>query len=160
DPAESAAFIDVSGFVDDFGNSHDAVATNVTFGVAGRIAGGPTAASFNGTSSAAATDPGLSPPADTAATYSGSAWVTVAATGGPARAIVSRDGTRTSAFTLGYSGPDNKWSFSIAASDVDNPTTTTLLSGNTATANRWTLVVGSYDASTRRMTMYVDGVPQ
>jgi hypothetical protein len=154
DPAGSTAFTDNSGL----GNL--ALATNVTFGTAGRLAEGASAAAFNGTASAAATDPAHSPPLDTARSFSASAWVKLNATGGPAQTIVSRDGVHTSAFTLGYSGPDNKWSFSISTSDVDNPTTTTLLSRSVGTAGRWTLLVATYDASTHKLTLYVDGVVQ
>jgi Concanavalin A-like lectin/glucanases superfamily/F5/8 type C domain len=71
-----------------------------------------------------------------------------------------QDGSRTAAFTLGYSGPDNRWLFSIAGSDVDVPTVYKALSDVAPVAGRWTQLIGVYDATTKQARLYVNGVLQ
>ncbi|MEV0394968.1 carboxypeptidase regulatory-like domain-containing protein [Polymorphospora rubra] len=76
------------------------------------------------------------------------------------RTIVSANGTRAFAYTLGYSGPDNRWRFTMAGTDADSPTLFTVLSNAAPTAGKWTHLAGVFDASTNTMRLYVNGVAQ
>lgn len=76
------------------------------------------------------------------------------------RTIVSANGSRVFAYALGYSGPDNRWRFSMAGVDTDNPALFSVLSNSAPTAGKWTHLAAVYDASTRTLRLYVNGVVQ
>ncbi|WP_285561092.1 carboxypeptidase regulatory-like domain-containing protein [Actinoplanes regularis] len=128
------------------------------------------AVSLNGTTGFAATsgpvtyphpDTGAATAVRTDGTFTVSARVKLSATGGTLqRVAVGQSGSRTSAFALGYSGPDNKWRFAMAGSDADNPAIASVLSSATATAGKWVHLTGVYDSSTKKLTLYVNGVAQ
>jgi hypothetical protein len=137
--------------------------------VAGRSNVG-TALSLNGTTAYAAQTGALHyphpdteavTPVRTDSSFTVSAWVKPAATGGTGqRTVLAANGSRASAYTLGYSGPDNKWRFAMAGSDADNATQYAVLSNAAPTAAKWTHLAASYDASTKKLVLYVNGVAQ
>ncbi|GII56797.1 hypothetical protein Pth03_51860 [Planotetraspora thailandica] len=127
------------------------------------------ALSLNGTSAFAATSgPVLAPDPDTQAmtpvrtdrTFTVTARVKLAATGGDDVAAVSADGTRTSAYVLGYSGSTGRWTFRLAGSDIDDPASAIVSSDAAPEAGRWTHLAGVYDSATRQLRLYVNGVQQ
>jgi hypothetical protein len=73
---------------------------------------------------------------------------------------VAASGTNASAYTLGYDGPANKWRFTMAGSDVAAPALASAVSTTAPTAGKWTHLAGTYDAATKRLTLYVNGVAQ
>ncbi|MCY1141556.1 carboxypeptidase regulatory-like domain-containing protein [Actinoplanes sp. Pm04-4] len=76
------------------------------------------------------------------------------------RTAIAASGSRTSAYTLGYSGPDNRWRFAMAGSDIDNPAGVQVLSNAAPTAGKWTHLAAVYNGSTKKLTLYVNGVAQ
>jgi protocatechuate 3,4-dioxygenase beta subunit len=76
------------------------------------------------------------------------------------RVAVAVNGSRTSALALGYSGTDNRWRFSMAGTDADNPAIAQVLSNAAPTAGKWTHLAATYNASTKKLTLYVNGVAQ
>ncbi|WP_344126469.1 carboxypeptidase regulatory-like domain-containing protein [Luedemannella flava] len=168
-PATDWVFDEASGnAIDNTGHNNALTITGGTR-VTGR-GGQGSALSLNGSSQYAATasavttphpDTGVATAVRTDQSFTVSARVRISTTGGTEqKGIVTASGSRTSAFTLGYSGPDNKWRFAIAGSDVDAPTVYAVLSNATATANKWTHLTGSYNASTGQVQLYVNGVLQ
>jgi hypothetical protein len=93
-----------------------------------------------------------------------SAWVRLDdATG--ARAAVSQDGTRFSGFVL-WQRPDEdgdgtdeggRWVFGMACSDVEYKGTSMAASTQPSETGVPTHLTGTYDARTRKLTLYVDG---
>jgi hypothetical protein len=97
----------------------------------------------------------------TGQSFTVSAWVRLAATGGTGTQVVlSQDGTRTSAFQLAYRASDSRWLFGVAASDVDSPASAVAVSDAGAVAGQWTHLVGVYDAATKKVRLYLNGVAQ
>jgi hypothetical protein len=90
-----------------------------------------------------------------------SAWLNAAIAGGnfPTPTAVSADGNRNSAYLLGYSwnAGNPRWRFDITQSDVDNGAVVSVLGTSPVQENVWTYVVGSYDAATKTMRLYVNG---
>ncbi|WP_305782575.1 carboxypeptidase regulatory-like domain-containing protein [Symbioplanes lichenis] len=76
------------------------------------------------------------------------------------RVVVAASGTRASAYTLGYSATDNRWRFTMAGSDVDNPALFSVLSNAAPATNKWTHLAGVYNSATKKLTLYVNGVAQ
>ncbi|WP_246607450.1 carboxypeptidase regulatory-like domain-containing protein [Paractinoplanes toevensis] len=119
------------------------------------------AATLTGAITAPHPTTGAATPVNTTTSFAVTARVRLAATGGTGQpTAVSAFGTRTSAYTLGYSATDNKWRFSMAGADADNPTLYSALSNAAPTAGKWTLLAGTYDASAKKLTLFVDGVAQ
>src|SRR3954453_17990417 len=48
----------------------------------------------------------------------------------------------------------------MAGADTDNPALYSVLSNAAPVAGKWTHLAGAYDASTKKLTLYVDGVAQ
>ncbi len=152
DPVGSTSLADSSG------NGRPASAANVTTGVAGRLLPGPgktapTVASFNGTTSQAAT---AGPSVDTSRSFSVSAWVQAGANSNGWRGIVSATGNRASAFVLGRS-ETNRWTLTTAATDTDGAPLTQLPGTSTSTVEAWTHLVGVYDAGAGKLRLYING---
>jgi hypothetical protein len=106
-------------------------------------------------------DTGLPVPVRTNSTFTVAAWVRLETAGSTlVSTAVSVDGVNVSAFTLGYSGPDNRWRFAMPGSDVDNPSLARVLSSSAPVLARWTHLAGVYDASTGQLRLYVNGVRQ
>jgi hypothetical protein len=95
---------------------------------------------------------------DTTKSYSVSAWVflknlTTFST------AVSQAGVNNSSFFLQYSKSSNAWAFISPSSDSTAPASFASAHGVTApTINAWTHLVGVYDAPTKTMSLYVNGV--
>lgn len=100
----------------------------------------------------------------TDASFSVSAWVRLDnATG--ARAAVSQDGTNFSGFVL-WQRPDEdgdgveeggRWVFGMACSDAEYKGTSMAASTEPSETGVPTHLTGTYDARTRKLTLYVDG---
>ena len=119
------------------------------------------AGTLTGTLAAPHPTTGVSTPVRTDTSFAVAARVRLTATGGTGQpTAVSAFGSRTSAYSLGYSATDNRWRFVMAGSDVDNPALYSVLSTAAPTAGKWTLLVGTYDAATKKLTLSVDGVAQ
>ncbi|GIF20872.1 protocatechuate 3,4-dioxygenase beta subunit [Actinoplanes tereljensis] len=169
-PAAQWAFDDTgSTSADDSGHSNTLTLSTGATRTTGR-GGTGSALALNGSSGAATlsgalTAPhpttGVATPVNTTTSFTVSARVRLTATGGSGvPTAVSAFGTRSSAYTLGYSATDNKWRFAMAGSDADNPTAYAVLSNSAPTAGKWTSLAGVYDAATKKLTLYVDGVAQ
>ncbi|NES16769.1 hypothetical protein G3554_16455 [Micromonospora sp. PPF5-17] len=136
--------------------------------VAGRSGVG-TALSLPGTAAATRTgtlntphpDTGVSTPVRTDTSFTVAAWVKLSSTAGTGvQTVVSASGTRMSAYHLGYAGSNQRWRFTMAAADTDNAGLYSVLSDAAPTAGKWTHLAGVYDAATKKMTLYVNGVAQ
>ncbi|WJK35491.1 carboxypeptidase regulatory-like domain-containing protein [Solwaraspora sp. WMMA2065] len=146
---------------------------NLTIGasatrVAGRSGVG-TALSLPGTAAATRAgglstphpDTGVSTQVRTDVSFTIAAWVRIDSTTGTGlQTVVSANGSRVSAYHLGYAGGNQRWRFTMAGADVDNPALYSVLSNAAPTAGRWTHLAGVYDVSTKQMTLYVNGVLQ
>ena len=128
------------------------------------------ALSLNGSTQYAATagpvtfphpDTGAATPVRTDGSFTVTARVRRTGTGATTESgIVTASGSRTSAFTLGYSGADNRWRFAIAGADTNAPATFAVRSDAPAAADRWTHLAGVYDADSHQLRLYVNGVQQ
>ena len=129
------------------------------------------ALSLNGTSGYAATAGPVTFPnvtTGTAVTVRSDASFTVTArvklastaTGTGQNIAVAAGGSRVFSYSLGNAQSDSKWRFSMANTDADNATVVSAVSNVTATAGKWTHLAGVYDASTKLLTLYVNGVAQ
>lgn len=130
------------------------------------------ALSLNGTSARSATtsatvtypniSAGTSVPVRTDASFTVTARVKLATTTGVTgqQVAVAASGNLTSAYTLGYDGPANKWRFTMAGSDAASPALRSANSVAAPTAGKWTHLTGVYDATTKKLTLYVNGVAQ
>lgn len=94
---------------------------------------------------------------DTARSFSVAAWARVDKAGGPAT-VVSQDGARTSTFQLRATA-EKKWEFAtFGAADTDGGGTHYRVSGAAVQVGVWTHLVGVYDAGSRKLLLYVNGV--
>jgi hypothetical protein len=169
-PAALWAFDETAGNATD-GTGHGNTATLST-GVtrtAGRSGVGK-ALEFDGSAQAATDGPVMTPDLDagvqiplrTDSSFTVTAWVRLPSTTGITgfRTIVAADATRRSPFMLGYVGPTNKWQFSMTTGDTDDSALYEVYADATATAGRWTLLAGVYDAATKQLGLYVNGTLQ
>ncbi|MEV6595570.1 carboxypeptidase regulatory-like domain-containing protein [Actinoplanes sp. NPDC051346] len=127
------------------------------------------ALSFNANGYAATAGPATYPHPDTGAattvrtdgTYTVATWVKINNVDDPWQpTAVSAVGTRSAAFRLGFAGQHKKWVIALSHADIDNPGITATWSDSLAVANKWTHLAGVYDAATKKMTLYVNGVAQ
>ncbi|HZN76267.1 MAG TPA: LamG-like jellyroll fold domain-containing protein [Micromonosporaceae bacterium] len=95
----------------------------------------------------------------TDANFTVSAWVRISSAGTVDQTAVAINGTNTAAFVLGY-GSENKWVFRMAESDLATPQVRSAVSSAAPTTNKWTHLAGTYDATTKKLTLYVGGVAQ
>ena len=123
----------------------------------GTLSGGATYTSGAVGSSLALDGTGYLSAANTVRTdgsFSVSAWAKIAS-GANAQTIVSEDGDKFAGFDLWYR-PDNggKWVFGVY-----NPTSTDMAwSANPAQVGTWTQLTAVYDAPTKQLRLYVNGV--
>jgi hypothetical protein len=89
----------------------------------------------------------------TTGSFSVSAWAQLSSTSHNAD-IVTQDATTTSGFALQYDAADNRWAFTMATSDT---TLVRALSGTAPTTGTWTHLVGTYNATTHTLSLYVNG---
>ncbi|GAA3737710.1 hypothetical protein GCM10022225_20730 [Plantactinospora mayteni] len=100
-------------------------------------------------------------PVRTDASFTVAAWARIGAPPGPAEQVVlAGNGTRTFSYSLSYAGGVDRWRFSMTGADADDPAVSSVPSDAVAVVGKWTHLAGVYDASTRTLTLYVDGVPQ
>ena len=93
---------------------------------------------------------------NTTGSFSVSAWANLSATAHDAD-IVTQSGNQESGFALQYDQADNRWAFTMPASDTANPAYIKALSATTPATGTWTHLVGTYNAVTRSLTLYVNG---
>lgn len=120
------------------------------------------ALSFNGSTQWASTSGAVL--ADTSGSFTVAAWVKLTGaalpTGVPT--ALSQQGSRMSAFYFGFYGPGGgQWALSAKSVDADtgSPTTRALGPVGQPQLNQWTHLAGTYDASTKTLTIYVNGAP-
>ncbi|MEV8094373.1 FG-GAP-like repeat-containing protein [Kitasatospora sp. NPDC085879] len=84
-----------------------------------------------------------------------SAWAKPDALGGT---VLSQDGTNTSGFKLFPDAATKHWSFCMAASDVASPAWDCATSGTAVQMGVWTHLTGTYNATSKRLALYVNGI--
>ncbi|MFI6076922.1 ricin-type beta-trefoil lectin domain protein [Actinoplanes sp. NPDC051343] len=128
------------------------------------LTGGPTWAtghegsslSFNGTS-AYTTTPRTT--LQTNRSYSISAWAMVTSSpAGSSRAIVAQDATGRTPFVLMSYAAGNEWEFAVTQASASTAYTRIGAGSGSLVLNRWTHLVGVYDAEAGQARLYVDGV--
>jgi hypothetical protein len=128
-----------------------------------RLVGGKTA-TFAGAGGLTTTVPVV----DATLNYAVAAWVKLKP-GQPTghQTIVSQDGATTATFALQYrtddrngdSTADKSFCFAMLNQDGSAPTaTSTVCAVNAAVADRWTHVAGGYDATDKKMRLWINGV--
>lgn len=127
------------------GTGHPATATGVTW------SGG--AASFAGTNSQQIATSG--PVLDTTGSFTVSAWVNLASTASASQTFVSQDSVNASGFFLKYSS--GSWQFSRPLTDETNPSAARATATATSPTGTWTHLVGTFDASSNTLALYVNG---
>lgn len=131
----------------DTAGHHNGVATNIAW------VGG--AAEFNGASSE------ITVPAQVVDTAPGQSF-TVAASAYLGKdsayaTVVSQEGKVNAGFFLEYSKTDNRWAFARVSVDADNPTPYRALSSAPPALSTWTALVGVFDGTTDKLSLYVNG---
>ena len=90
--------------------------------------------------------------------YTVSAWVKQTATGRESIALSQGDAAGTQVgFRLGYDSASNQWRFEVPATDVASPTWYKAAAGNTTISGLWTHLTGVYDATAKKISLYVNG---
>lgn len=95
------------------------------------------------------------PAIDTTHSFTVSAWAKLDADADTA-AVVSQDGTRVSGMILFYNAGDNSWRFGLPRADADGWNIDQAVAPG-AVKGRWTRLTGVYDASTGKVSLFVDG---
>ncbi|MGX7669515.1 LamG-like jellyroll fold domain-containing protein [Plantactinospora sp. DSM 117369] len=109
------------------------------------------------------TRPGESTPVPvrTGADFTVAAWARITSPAGPAEQVVlAGNGTRTFSYSLSYASGVDRWRFSMTGADADDPAVYSVPSDAAAVLGKWTHLAGVYEAATRRLTFYVNGVAQ
>jgi large repetitive protein len=112
------------------------------------------AAAFNSSSSGAIATSGTG--VNTAASYTVSAWVNLAATPTTYTTVVGAPGAHDSAFYLQYSVSAGGWAFVTTSADSTSEVQATSHATGTPAANTWYHLVGVYDASLGTVQLYVN----
>ncbi|WP_194891446.1 ricin-type beta-trefoil lectin domain protein [Catenulispora pinisilvae] len=110
-------------------------------------------ATFAGTPAQIAT---AGPVLDTTKSFTVSAWVNLATTS-TQQTMLMQQATTNSAFYLEYNG--SNWQFAMPSADTAAPPVTRITSASPAAAGTWTHLIGTYDATSGRMALYVNGIP-
>ncbi|MFJ9902304.1 LamG-like jellyroll fold domain-containing protein [Streptomyces sp. NPDC101152] len=101
------------------------------------------------------------PVLDTTKNFSVSAWAKITSTpSGTWQTVLAQQGTQAAGFSLDYNPTAGRWAFDRATTDVASPTLAGATSTAAPTLNSWTHLVGTYDASSGKMTLYVNGTAQ
>jgi len=108
---------------------------------------------LNGTTGALATSTKV---LDTSTSFSVSAWLKITKRGAYQTAI-SQDGNVTSAFFLQYSAEEDRWAFTVHQLDQNDPPGSRAYSVNAPELNKWTHLIGVYDAPSKTVRLYVNG---
>lgn len=89
------------------------------------------------------------------------AWAKITTTpAGTWQTVISQQGSKAAGFSLDYNPTAGRWAFDRATTDVAAPTLAGANSTAAPTLNTWTQLLGTYDAGTGKMTLYVNGVAQ
>jgi hypothetical protein len=152
EPAGSTVLVDSNTR----GTARPATVVGATTGVPGRLLGGPgasapTAVSFNGSTATAAT---AGPVVDTSKSFSVSAWVRLASAPSSGTAV-SQKGVNTSGFFLTFD--QGRWAFATHSADAVSVTTSIARSATPVAIDRWTHLVGVYDAEDNQLRIYING---
>lgn len=111
------------------------------------------AASFNGTTGEATATPAA---LQTDRSYSVSAWLrTSKTTNYPA--AVSQEGAQRSSFLLRVAPDPEQWEFAVSTDPASGAHTRVGSGAGSVTLDRWTHLVGVYDAAAGKARLYVDG---
>ncbi|MEV4539348.1 LamG domain-containing protein [Asanoa sp. NPDC049518] len=139
---------------DSVGTSPATVGSGVTFEYAGP--GGPAhrSALLDGSDAGYLTTSNVRI-VDTSKPFTVGAWVKINDLSTTA-AAVSQDGTGEPGFVLGYSATTNKWTFRMAATDLDTISEWSVSSAGQATT-AWTHLAGAFDPYTKTIQIYVNG---
>jgi hypothetical protein len=107
-------------------------------------------------------DTGTLAPIRTDRSYTVAAWVKPSAVSGTGQnpTAVSSDGSRASAFLLGYTSGGASWRFDVTSSDADNAAVAGVAGSTPVQTDRWTFVAASYDSGSRVIRLYVNGVEE
>ncbi|WP_370348267.1 ricin-type beta-trefoil lectin domain protein [Catenulispora sp. EB89] len=97
------------------------------------------------------------PVVDTTKSFTVSAWVNLATVGTGTQTMLVQQGTTNSAFYLEYNG--SNWQFAMPTTDNASPTWTRITSTNAAAVGAWTHLIATYDSTSGRMALYVNGAP-
>ena len=92
----------------------------------------------------------------TTGSFTVSAWANLSSTSHNAD-IISQDATTTSGFALQYDATHNQWAFTMPTTNTTNPTLVQALSGAAPTTGTWTHLVGTYNATTHILALYING---
>jgi hypothetical protein len=111
-----------------------------------------TVLSLDGTTGGAST---VGPVLNTAGSYSVSAWAKLSSNSANA-VVISQEDTTNSPFSLRYDKALNAWTFGVSTTATG--TGITSVHATTApTLNAWTHLVGTYNATSHTLTLYVNG---
>ena len=133
------------------GNNHAAALGGGVTWVAGNV--GTSAVKVAGAAAGVATAAG--PVVDTAASFTASAWVNLASTGGY-QTVLSIAGTNVAGFYLGLRGDTGTFAFARLGSDATG-TATVVAAPSIPATGTWYHLVGVDDVSAGTLTLYVDG---
>lgn len=109
---------------------------------------------FDGATGYAAT---AGPVVRTDTSFTVSAWVRLDTLASTNRMAVTQDGGVHSGFFLGYQASSKKWVFRMPIADATGTSLDTVVSQEPAVVGAWTHLVGVYDASDRKIRLYVNG---
>jgi RHS repeat-associated protein len=100
------------------------------------------------------------PLADTTGSFSVTAWALLSTGTGGVQAVVSQAAGTSNGFTLQYDPATGDWEFARPLADTASPQVAVAGSGPNAiaTTGAWAFLVGTYDANTGTMSLYVNGV--
>jgi Concanavalin A-like lectin/glucanases superfamily len=96
-------------------------------------------------------------PKRVAQSFSVTAWASLAGTT-RSGTVVGQDGSRTSAFQLGFDADCGCWAFSLPTADADGAARV-IAAAPAAVTGGWTHLAGVYDAVNGLATLYVNGDP-
>jgi actin-like ATPase involved in cell morphogenesis len=100
------------------------------------------------------------PIVDTTADFTATAWAYLTS-GADYAVAVSEPGRQQSSFALVYNPKQNRWVFGRWSDDTQDPQHHYSAIARSAPAlNTWTLLTGVYEAASKQMTLYVNGVAQ
>ena len=91
----------------------------------------------------------------TSANFTVSVWAKPTALGG---VLVSQDGAHTSGFLIWPSSADNTWVFCLAQADSTTAPMRDCARGGSVHLGAWTHITATYNATTQRMGLYLDGI--
>jgi RHS repeat-associated protein len=121
--------------------------TGVSWSTSGAAFGGTSGQQLSANSSVA----------DTADSFSVSAWVNLAGDTSSYQGIMSDHSAEEDGFRLQYNAGNDTWSFDRSTTDTATADLVTADSAATAATGTWTFLTGTFNASTGALTLYVNG---